>query len=194
MIGFNMKGLIYFEHMPIILIRATMARPKCCRLIHTEPTVRCFGPKCEDSAGEGAISLSYDELEALRLCDLLKMHHHEAADEMNVSRQTIGRILESAREKTAKAVSEGLSLLVAGGQYSMSLTRSFRCSSCNSKWELPFGGGRPQDCPECKSTNFHREHTVAEPEAALVGGPGKGCCHRGQKGQGHGRRCRGGQA
>lgn len=169
-----------------------MARPKCRRLIQIPPAARCFGPKCEQAAEEAAVRLTLDECEALRLCDVLKMHHHEAADEMNVSRQTIGRILESAREKTAKAILEGLSLIVAGGDYTMTNTRIFRCSACNARWELPFGSGRPQECPECKSINFHREHEAV----GAAAGRGAGRCHRGPAGQARGRGCRrrGGQA
>lgn len=179
------SALTIFEHMLIIVIEATMARPKCTRRIHNPPADRCFGPKCEESAGDDAIRLTIDEYEALRLCDLLKMHHHEAADEMNVSRQTIGRILESAREKTARAIIEGLSLIVAGGQYTMISTRAFRCASCNARWEMPFGGGRPQQCPQCNGTNFHREHSEAPScDTANAGGPGMGRRNRGMNGKG----------
>jgi len=189
--------LSYFEHRLIIIAKLTMARPKCCRIIHNHRAAWCFGPKPENSAENGAIRLTLDECEALRLCDLLKMHHHEAADEMKVSRQTIGRILESAREKSAKAIIEGLNLIVAGGPYTMAANRTFRCRACNHAWEMPFGGERPKECPQCKSANFHREHVDSMPlSATQENGPslrrrrGQGQC----QGQGRGRRCRGSQA
>jgi uncharacterized protein len=48
--------------------------------------------------------LASDELEALRLADFELMSHEEGAKQMKVSRATFGRILESARYKTADAI------------------------------------------------------------------------------------------
>lgn len=48
--------------------------------------------------------LAPDELEALRLADLELMNHEEGAKQMTISRATFGRILESARYKTADAI------------------------------------------------------------------------------------------
>lgn len=53
------------------------------------------------------ILLDQDELEALRLADLLAYSQVEAATEMNVSRATFGRIVESARRKVADAILNG---------------------------------------------------------------------------------------
>jgi hypothetical protein len=61
-------------------------------------------------------------------------------------------------------------------------------------WEVPFGTGRPAECPACKSKAFHRA------KEAEVGsrGPGGGRCRRhrgggqGQGGGGQRRRRRGG--
>ena len=50
------------------------------------------------------VLLGFDELEAIRLADLLGMHQEEAARGMGVSRQTFGRIVESARRKVAQAI------------------------------------------------------------------------------------------
>lgn len=50
------------------------------------------------------VSIQADELEALRLCDLEGLYHAEAAKRMNVSRQTLDRILKKARQKVAKTL------------------------------------------------------------------------------------------
>ncbi len=42
----------------------------------------------------------------------------------------------------------------------MTVTRKFHCSDCGHAWEIPYGTGRPEGCPACKSMNFHR----VEPE------------------------------
>ncbi len=47
------------------------------------------------------------ELEALRLVDLEGLSQEEAGKKMSVSRGTVWRLLQSARKKTAQALSEG---------------------------------------------------------------------------------------
>ena len=164
-----------------------MARPRCNRHIGNSPTASCFGPKCLDSVDENSLTLALEELEAIRLCDLHKMHQQQAAEEMNVSRQTLGRIIESAHEKLAKALTEGLTLIIDGGDYIMSNTRTFCCTSCSHRWELPFGGGRPTECPSCKGNSLHRDHsdlTAVATGQEQSQGPGNRCCKRQRKGGG----------
>ena len=50
------------------------------------------------------IVLTPDELEALRLADLEGMYQEKAAENMGISRQTFGRIIESAHKKVAEAL------------------------------------------------------------------------------------------
>ena len=47
------------------------------------------------------------ELEALRLVDLEGLSQEEAGERMGVSRGTVWRFVQSARKKTAQALSEG---------------------------------------------------------------------------------------
>ena len=56
------------------------------------------------------VSLSLDEMEALRLADLEGRYHEEAAKEMKVSRAAFGRILNGARQKVAGALILGKAL------------------------------------------------------------------------------------
>jgi predicted DNA-binding protein (UPF0251 family) len=51
------------------------------------------------------------ELEALRLVDLEGLSQEEAGEKMGVSRGTVWRLLQSARKKTAQAITEGRPLL-----------------------------------------------------------------------------------
>ncbi len=53
------------------------------------------------------VILEQDELESLRLADLLSYSQERASGEMNVSRATFGRIIESARKKLADAILNG---------------------------------------------------------------------------------------
>ena len=61
------------------------------------------------------VVLTFDEAEALRLADLEGLYQHAAANHMGVSRPTFGRIIESARRKTADALLNGKRLRVAAG-------------------------------------------------------------------------------
>ena len=57
------------------------------------------------------ISLSQDELEAFKLCDLDDLTQEEAGLRMGVSRGTVQRILTVARKKAATALSKGSAIV-----------------------------------------------------------------------------------
>jgi len=59
--------------------------------------------------------LAADEVEALRLADLMGLYHEAAAESMGVSRVTFGRILSRARAKVAEALINGRVLLIGEG-------------------------------------------------------------------------------
>jgi predicted DNA-binding protein (UPF0251 family) len=52
------------------------------------------------------------EIEALRLVDLEELSQKEAGEKMGVSRGTVWRLVQSARKKTAQALSEGRPLFI----------------------------------------------------------------------------------
>jgi predicted DNA-binding protein (UPF0251 family)/predicted Fe-Mo cluster-binding NifX family protein len=62
------------------------------------------------------VIIGFDELEALRLADLDGLYQEAAAFRMGVSRQTFGRIVESARRKVADAIINGKHLRIEGGK------------------------------------------------------------------------------
>jgi predicted DNA-binding protein (UPF0251 family) len=61
------------------------------------------------------VTLTVDEFEAIRLADLQGLYQEQAAEKMNVSRQTFGRIIESAHKKIADALVNGKALSIQGG-------------------------------------------------------------------------------
>jgi hypothetical protein len=70
----------------------------------------------------------------------------------------------------------GKLLNVKGGNVRMAAKRTFKCHGCEHEWEEPLGTGRPQQCPECGGTDFHR----SEDSAGCGGGQGgERCRHRG---------------
>lgn len=62
------------------------------------------------------VVLKFDEAEALRLADLEGLYQEAAARSMGVSRQTFGRIIETARHKIADALLNGKALRIDGGE------------------------------------------------------------------------------
>ena len=90
-------------------------RPKRCRKVCGSPDPRCFKPRGIPSSELEANVLSLDEFEAMRLADLEEMYHEDAARMMDISRQTFGRILSSARKKTADAIVNVKLLAIEGG-------------------------------------------------------------------------------
>ena len=59
------------------------------------------------------ILIEHAEIEALRLVDLEGLTQEQAGEQMGVSRGTIWRFLQSAREKVARALTEGRPITVA---------------------------------------------------------------------------------
>lgn len=58
------------------------------------------------------IYLDSAELEALRLIDLQKLSFEEAGRKMNVSRNTVWRLTQNARQKIIRAIMEGKQILI----------------------------------------------------------------------------------
>lgn len=133
-----------------------MPRPRGCRRVAGPPGCVLFKPAGVPASQIAEIVLEIDELEALRLADLEGLYQEHAAQQMNVSRQTFGRIVSSARKKVAQALVQGMSLRIEGGEIEMAEQRTFACLECGHEWHVPFGSGRPEGCPECHGTDFHR--------------------------------------
>lgn len=153
------------------------------------PQYGLFKPAGVPCSSLEEVVLTMDEMEAMRLADLEGMYQEQAAQQMNISRQTFGRVIESARRKVAQALCRGQALRIEGGIVEVVNMRKFKCFECQHAWELPFGTGRPQECPKCAGINIHR--AADESDAAGVGG-GRGRCRR--NGNGGGRMHRGGRS
>lgn len=92
-----------------------MPRPCCKKTISNFSKYEVFKPNGIPLVELEEIILSLDELEALRLSDLDGLYQEAAARAMGISRQTFGRIIASARHKTASAILNGKALRVTGG-------------------------------------------------------------------------------
>ena len=83
------------------------------------------------------VILTVDEFEAIRLADLEGLYQEQAAEKMNVSRQTFGRIIESAHKKVAEALVKGKALKIEGGEFEMASLRKFSVTSANIPGNYP---------------------------------------------------------
>ena len=92
-----------------------MPRPRRCRRVGHLPQCSYYKPRGIPLSMLQHVNLSVDELEAIRLADLEGLYQEDAARGMNVSRQTFGRILESAHKKIAEALVHGKALSIEGG-------------------------------------------------------------------------------
>ena len=93
-----------------------MPRPKKSRFVSGYPTLTAFIPQGVPISGE-VLLLSVEELEAIRLSDFEGLDQEAAANLMEVSRQTYGRILAHARSIISEALVTGKALKIEGGDY-----------------------------------------------------------------------------
>src|SRR4030043_903174 len=107
-----------------------MARPRNCRRVGSMPESNYFKPRGIPLSLLEDVVLTVDEFEAIRLADLEGLYQEQAAEKMNISRQTFGRIIESAHKKVADALVNGKALKIEGGVYTMAEVRKFKCYAC----------------------------------------------------------------
>lgn len=91
-----------------------MPRPRKCRKVGFVPANILFYP---EKNSEESVVLSIEEIEALRLSDLILLDQDSAAKSMDVSRGTFQRILNSARYKCSDGIINGKNIIIDGGNY-----------------------------------------------------------------------------
>jgi len=94
-----------------------MPRPRLARHVGFNPNVTYFKPAGVRAYELEQITISIDELEAVRLKDYEELDQSQAAEKMNISQPTFHRLLLSARKKLADAVVNGKAINIAGGNY-----------------------------------------------------------------------------
>jgi len=127
-----------------------MPRTKNLRILHELPVVKGFRPLWMRANHRQAVTLHLEEYEALRLIDYEGQIHEQVAQTMNVSRPTVTRIYESARKKLAQALVEGRSLVIEGGEISLSGIH-YLCEDCQHKFILESPASDRPHCPRCGS-------------------------------------------
>jgi predicted DNA-binding protein (UPF0251 family) len=115
--------------------------------VESFPTAACFLPQGRDGCSEYIIKI--EELEAMRLKDVEGLNQSECAQRMGISRQTFQNIVDSARRKTALALSTGAAIRIAGGHYTARICR-LRCQKCGATYAVEKEENK-RCCPECGS-------------------------------------------
>jgi len=90
-------------------------RPKKVRLIDKAPKVLQFSPRGRPGRPD-EIEFTIDQYETIRLVDYLGLEQVQAAKQMGLSRQTVGRILKLARKSISDALINGKIIRISGGQ------------------------------------------------------------------------------
>ncbi len=94
-----------------------MPRPPKLRWCEGVPARQGFKPIGVPMRRVETVNLALDELEALRLCDLLGLDQDEAGERMGVSRATVQRLLAAGRSKVADALVHGKGIQFTGGEH-----------------------------------------------------------------------------
>jgi len=121
------------------------------RLVTSLPPADLYKPAGVPMRQLETVELAIDELEAMRLVDHEGLSHEEAAHYLGVSRQTAGRVVESARRKVAEALLGGKALAIGGGAYRVAAAARC-CSDCGTRWAVGDDAAGDERCPSCGST------------------------------------------
>ncbi|RKX74724.1 MAG: DNA-binding protein [Spirochaetes bacterium] len=146
-----------------------MARPKTHRMIHTPPLYKGFKPIGARGRDLETLEMSIDEYESLRLADFEGLNQEEAAEEMDISRSTFARLIESARKKSSQFFIQGKRLVIGGGSVHFK-ENLVQCHDCHHIFAMRMGESL-ESCHVCGSTNL----------IDMAGGFGHGrCCQENQ--------------
>ncbi len=155
-----------------------MPRPVKGRLVGFVPEATHFKPAGIPMRLIQEISLSFEELEALRLKDREGLQQEECASRMGISRPTFHRVIGSARAKVAEALTTGKAIRIEGGNFEVQ-RRRLRCGWDGHEWEVPMDMVDDEEsslCPRCQRPYSERMQHVTD----------AGCARKGRRRRGRG--------
>ncbi len=94
-----------------------MPRPRKWRKVCRLPEQSRFGPLGSPADMAGAVRMTVDEYETIRLIDLEGHTQEGCAAQMDISRTTVQGIYDEARRKLAESLVNGRVLFIEGGEY-----------------------------------------------------------------------------
>jgi uncharacterized protein len=90
-----------------------MPRPRMKRKVRFNPEVTYFKPAGIPLKELQEVILTKEEIESLRLVNILELDQTEAAKKMEVSQPTFNRILKESRKKISDALVNGKALKIS---------------------------------------------------------------------------------
>ncbi|MCJ7607961.1 MAG: DUF134 domain-containing protein [Thermoplasmata archaeon] len=87
------------------------------RWVDQLPPSELYYPRLTSGQPTGVGRITVEELEVLRLVDLMGLSQEDAAASMGVSRKTLWRDLTSARRKLVESLINGWAIEISGGDY-----------------------------------------------------------------------------
>ncbi len=141
-----------------------MPRPRIQRRIFFKPDVTYFKPAGVPMVNLRETSLSFDELEAIRLTDSEGLDQIKCAKKMKISQSTLSRLLKQGRKKLSDAIIQGNAIKIQGGNFKMATPRE------NSSGKGLGGRGRmggsaagPSGNCICVKCGYEEVHKISEP-------------------------------
>ena len=128
-----------------------MPRKKRNRRIQVPPVIKGMSVYGIRGRKSNEVILHIEEYEAIRLLDYQNLTQEEAAKYMDISRPTLTRIYEEARNKVATAFVEGRDLLFRGGDIYFD-KNWYKCNSCHASFSN-FSDDKVI-CPVCNSSDL----------------------------------------
>jgi len=92
-------------------------RPILMRKISFEPGATYFKPAGVPLRSLEEVSVSFEEIESLRLTQLKGLSQSDSAEKMNISQPTFNRVFNSAVKKVSDALVNGKAIKIEGGNY-----------------------------------------------------------------------------
>lgn len=127
-----------------------MPRKKRNRRIQVPPVIKGMSVYGVRGRKTNEVIIRLEEYEAIRLLDYQNLTQQQAAVHMNVSRPTLTRIYEEARNKVATAFVEGRDIIFRGGDIYFD-DNWFKCQNCQASFNVYDDGSN--DCPICDSND-----------------------------------------
>src|SRR5690554_7215528 len=128
-----------------------MPRRKRNRRIQVPPVIKGMSVYGVRGRKSNEIILRLEEYEAIRLLDYQNLTQEQAAVYMDVSRPTLTRIYEEARNKVATAFVEGRDILFKGGDICFD-KNWYKCNSCLASFN--HYTEEKIECPICGSADI----------------------------------------
>ncbi len=128
-----------------------MPRKTRSRRIQVPPVIKGMSVSGVRGRKSNEVILHLEEYEAIRLLDYQNLTQEEAAVFMDVSRPTLTRIYEEARNKVATAFVEGRDLLFKGGDFYFE-KNWYKCNACQASFSDY--SEKVSNCPVCNSTEL----------------------------------------